>query len=504
MEERLKRRKLDALKRGVHRITGGEGIAMSTHVVGIGKAGAGVIAETLRSLEPDAPKLCALVVDIGDHDFTEVRALAAGLAPERAEVTFASLECPSREALITTLADYRDYLQLEYPRYRWNASYQPWLPDGFELPPPGGHYRRAVAKALYGASYYAKPRAMEAALRRFAASVDALSGQAMVAIVFGLGGGTGSGIAPDLARHLSNRIFGRRVLVAGIGIAPCDGDLREHTGGSLFALLNELDALGDEGKNHGVVMACGELFRNPFTAGFILVPQDQAWAATHDLVATQRRGNEEIASLLTGQGGKSVWEVLRLLNWVAAPSTQHSAARTPWGPRWIHTLAYADVKGAITAGEELPERLGLMPSYVPEFIEIRTSGASEPGVAEVASAIELAFTPDAPVSVVGGGRSGSVQFILPCSAKTNLRSFGDWRTAYRRGTPDEKLLDHALLLDQGVLLSEPSTRLEGMAGASLWGGDSWVAVRLADLTGEEPPPPPPQALPGMQQVRPVM
>ncbi len=504
MEDRLKRRKLDALKRGVHRISGGEALAMSTHVVGIGKAGAGVVAETLRSLEPGAPKLCALVVDIGDDDLADLRSLAAGLLPERAEVTFASLDVPSREALLATLGDYPEYLKLEYPSYHLNSAYRPWLPNSFELPAAGGHYRRAVAKAVYGASYYAKPRAMEKALRRFAASVDAVSGQAMVAIVFGLGGGTGSGIAPDLARHLSNRIFGRRVLVAGIGIAPCDGDLREHTGGPMFALLNELDTMGDEEKNRGVVVACGELFRNPFTAGFIMVPQDQAWEATHDLAATQRRGNQEIASLLTAQGGKSVWELLRLLNWVAAPSTQHSAARTPWGPRWIHTLGYVDVAGGISAGEDLPEKLGLLPGYVPEFIELRTSNVDDAGVAETARAIEQAFSPDAPASVVGGGRPGSMQLILPCSAKTNLRGFGDWRTAYRRETMDDKLLDHALLLDQGVLLSEPSTRLEGMAGASLWGGDSWIAVGLLDLMGEEPPQPPPQALPGVQQLRAVM
>ena len=29
------------------------------------------------------------------------------------------------------------------------------------------------------------------------------------------------------------------------------------------------------------------------------------------------------------------------------------------------------------------------------------------------------------------------------------------------------MLDHSMLLEQGVLLSEPSTRLEGMAGESL-------------------------------------
>ncbi len=66
MEERLKRRKLDALKRGVHRATGGEALPVATHVVGIGKAGAGAIVEMLRRLKPGAPKFTALAVDIGD------------------------------------------------------------------------------------------------------------------------------------------------------------------------------------------------------------------------------------------------------------------------------------------------------------------------------------------------------------------------------------------------------------------------------------------------------
>ena len=34
------------------------------------------------------------------------------------------------------------------------------------------------------------------------------------------------------------------------------------------------------------------------------------------------------------------------------------------------------------------------------------------------------------------------------------------------------------------MLSEPSTQLDGMAGASLFGGSGWVAVPLAALRGE--------------------
>jgi hypothetical protein len=41
-----------------------------------------------------------------------------------------------------------------------------------------------------------------------------------------------------------------------------------------------------------------------------------------------------------------------------------------------------------------------------------------------------------------------------------------------------------LLLDQGIMLCEPSTQLDGMAGASLGGGNSWIAVPLSDIRGQ--------------------
>ena len=56
------------------------------------------------------------------------------------------------------------------------------------------------------------------------------------------------------------------------------------------------------------------------------------------------------------------------------------------------------------------------------------------------------------------------------------------------GTTEAKLLlDHALLLEQGVLLCEPSTRIDGMAGAGIGASQQWVAVPLAELRGELPP-----------------
>jgi hypothetical protein len=486
MEDRLKRRKLDALKRGVHRIGADKSVPMSTHVIGIGKSGAEAIGEILRTREVGSPRITALAIDIGDQNLGPLRKLAEDISADQAKITIVSLDVPGRDDLLATLGQYGDFLRLEYPQYKWRE--QPsWLDAGTSLPAAGNHFPRAVAKAIYGHAYYSAPRSLERALRAFAAGVDAERSQAAVAIIFGLGGGTGSGIAVDLARHLSNRLFGRRVLVAGIGIAPCAGDAPEHSGGSLFPVFNELDVLSDEAKNRGVTISCGELFRNPFTAGFILVPQQHIFSKTGDLAATHRWIDEQIATLIGGPGGSNLWELLRLLNWVAAPSTQHSAARTPWGAQWIHMLGSVDVtEPAAMATENLPARLGLLPEYHPEFIEIRTP-AADGAAAELAAAVQAVFRPDVPPQVVHGNRDGAAQFILPRIGKHDLALFHAARTAYQGQSPDQRRLGHALLLEQGVLLCEPSTKLDGMAGASLSDGEAWIAVPLTDVWGEALP-----------------
>lgn len=475
MEERLKRRKLDALKRGVHRVTGGESLPLTTHVVGIGKAGASVIAQILRDLEPDAPKLSALAVDIGDQDLQELRALSDSIPKDRADVTILCLDVPDHGDLFDALENYGSFLRLEYPSSRWAATTQPWLERSIVLPDAGQHFDRAIAKAIYGYAYYAASRPAEKVLRAFAEGIDANHSQAVVAIVFGMGGGTGSGIAVDLARHLSNGLFGRRVLVAGIGIAPCDGD---KAGAELFSVISELDVLGDENKNKGVVMSCGDMFRNPFTAGFIMVPQNHIWRATQDLAETNRRASQEISSLFTIKGGTNLWEVLRLLNWVAAPSTQHSAARTPWGQRWIHMLGFTD-----TIRPGLRRDLGLLPAYIPEFIEARAVASEADAVVD---GLRRAFTPEVPSVAVEGGRTGSIQFILPRISKSDLDMFFQSLAAFEAADEKQRLLSSSLLLDQGIVLTEPSTRMEGMTGASVNGSVSWIAVPFTDIRGNWP------------------
>jgi hypothetical protein len=490
-DEKLTRRKLDALKRGIHRITDAETTPFSVHVLGVGKAGADIVAQILKDKTAnsagDESGFTALAVDIGDEHLAQVRDLASKLPDKTAQVETLALEMPDRSNLFNTLRRMREFLKLEYPRYYWNPNYEPWLPSKISLPEPGGHCARAVAKAIYAKSYYDDSREMRKALRRFADGVDNAPGQSVVAVVFGLGGGTGSGMTVDLARHLSSVAFGRRVLVVGIGIAPCDGDDEMHKGSHLFPALNELDCMGDESKNEGVVAVWGDLYRNPFTSGVIVVPQKAVWDSTQDLAATHQRIDREVSSFLTRNNGKAFWETLRLLNWVGAPPTQHAAARTPYGRQWAHVLGFADIKDGVIATKEMAARLGIRASYKPEFIEVRAANPDDAETIKVAETLGKAFSPDADpaITLSPGADPDSVQFILPCISKTDFELFYDARDQYDTQDWEEKLCDHAWLLDLGVLLCEPAIRFNGMAGECLWGCACWVVVPYDQIRGPE-------------------
>ena len=502
-QAKLQQRKLDALRRGVHRIADAESLPYGVHVIGVGGAGAKVIEQMLRDAPDDllgtkGSRLTALAIDIGDDAGTlaDVQALASKFSADRAHIETLQLALPDAAGLTRTFQHYRGFLELEYPMLQGNTEFRPWLDAALPIPAAGEPVPRALAKAVYGEAYYngsgsgngaGGDRPIAQALRRFAASTNATQGDAVVCIVFGLGGGTGSGIALDLARHLSNGRFGRRVLVTGIGIAPCEGDVAAHRGGQVFPALNELDCLCDEAQNRGVVQACGELYKNPFTAGFLLVPQQPTFAQTRSLAQTHLRIDQEIAALLTRRHGANLWEVLRLLNWVAAPSTQHSAARTPWGAQWLHVLGFGDATGVPNvAAPELVRQLGLLDGYAPEFIEMRAADAdvgAGKAAAEWAISLDAALRPESPSQVAGGGAAGSIQFVLPRVGKADLSLFFEARDAYALLTPAERVLGHALLLERGVVLCEPSTRIEGMAGASLSGDGAWVAVPLDAMQG---------------------
>jgi len=484
-EAKLQQRKLDALRRGIHRIPESSLHPFGIHLIAVGEAGARVVQSFLNDapadlLEPPGSRLTVLAVDIGDDRLNDISESAARFPDDRSQIVTVPLELPTMGQLQASIARYIDFLKLEYPLYHPNPDSAAWLPPDAPLRDADGSIHRAVAKAVYGRAFYDGDRPMLKALKRFASSVEASGGDSLVAIVFGLGESVGSGIALDLARHLSSGIFGHRILVTGMGIAPHASDSAAARGGRLHAVFSELDILCYETKNKGVTPSCGDLFKNPFTAGFIVAPQPADMEPDKARETVER----QMSSLFAERRGANLWEALRLLNWVAAPSTQHSAARTPWGSRWIHMFGFGS-DAACPTQQDLRGALGLLSDYQPEFLELRTAATTNDRAAATwADALNTAFSPEVPTHRIDGGAPGTVQYVLPRVALKDLSVFHEALAGYDAEPAEQRHLHHALLLEHGLLLCEPSTVIEGMAGGTIGQGKQWIAVPLHQLRGE--------------------
>ena len=78
--------------------------------------------------------------------------------------------------------------------------------------------------------------------------------------------------------------------------------------------------------------------------------------------------------------------------------------------------------------------------------------------------------------------------ILPGVAKTDLEAFWSSQKVYDKLSWEDKLNEHAWLVDIGPMLSEPAIRFEGMAGECIWGCACWVVVPYDQLRGDVLPP----------------
>lgn len=191
----------------------------------------------------------------------------------------------------------------------------------------------------------------------------------------------------------------------------------------------------DQEKNNGVLQVWGDLYRNPFTAGFIIVPKQLAWESTKNLEETHQWVDREIVSFLTRNKATDLWETLRLLNWVGVPPTQHSAARTQYGVQWAHVLGYADLEDKVSSFI-LRSQLGMRDSYKADYLELCLAvpeGAQlDSGVANLSEKLNEVFNPTVPPTVVRtqGKAKASVQFVLPKATKMDLVAFHNARNSY--------------------------------------------------------------------------
>ena len=206
------------------------------HVVGIGRSGAGYVDGLLRTgeledilMNPEA-RVAALVVDVGDQDLSRAEGYA--------------------DALKTRLEE------LGVPP--GNFHFQSVSLGGAEA---GSHLSRAAAREIYNGDYNDETGSMNAALNDFAEHIGQTELPSRIMVCFNLAGGTGSGMAVDLASHLANDKLGGSGTIIGVGQLPHSGDGDVPT--TLQENLQELDGLAGDA--------------NPFNGGFFVANTEHSW-----------------------------------------------------------------------------------------------------------------------------------------------------------------------------------------------------------------------------------
>ncbi len=503
----------------------------STHIVGVGKSGADFIHAILRtgsiedSLEDPRSRFTALAIDIGEQDILRTmdhyndflqRLTERGIPTDRVQLRTVALPVPERNELFATLQRYREFLKREYPRYYWNPNFDPWIPADIQMPKAGESFPRGLAKAIYGKAYY-DDKILDKELTDFADSVRESYLPPLVYLAFSFAGGTGSGMVVDLARHLANVKLGRGIPVCGLGFLPCEGDPEEKRGANLYPALNEIDLMVDENKNKGVTAVWGDLYANPFTGGFMMVPLQPAWerlsyyASTakagtpHKMKVTTKFVDDCLARFITADEGRVFFKSMRPLGLMAAPHEfvpRNEKCFTVFSAnKFLHpAVAVLPGEGAGLFRSEISKWVDKMPDLIPlkqgfhtDYMECHVSAPRGIWTQQLDAQLGEKMT-----RYVDGGAdnigiyheemfdvlTSFADVVVPGVSKTDLSFFTDIRDKYEKIEDDtQKLLMHSFLLDVGVLVSEPSIRFEGQAGECIWGCACWIAVPYDVVTG---------------------
>ena len=511
------------------------------HVVGLGRTGAAYVEALLRTGEVEdhladpRATFAALVVDIGDQDMGLAQDYAAsfvkrlesrGIPSDRFLFQAVPLPVPSKDDFFEGMNRTREFLKIEYPRYYWNPNFESYVPKKYDMPEAGGHFPRAVSKAIYANAYYAGERPMDKALRAFVDHVEKAALPSLVTVCFSLAGGTGSGMVMDMARHLSNVKFGRRIPVIGVGQLPNSGDPEMYqNSASLYTTLNELDCMLDDAKNAGVTAVWGDLYRSPFTGGFFVVNPEHSWQRLTAYTTTgeahiRQHAKEMVTNRFVADSfmrfavvdnGRDLFRALRPSGLTGAPHETVSSKARSWTLFDVAKLTHPGVQ--VLPGEApskwddvisqwigfTPKYSGLKDGFKTDYAEVTVYGSRNMGHTNMSKSFEEMIKKNYLLDDESSLQLSTHEFfdtltayanvILPGLAKTDLTAFWASQANYDKLSWEERLIEHAWLIDLGPMLSEPAIRFEGMAGECFWGCACWVVVSYDELRGTVLPPP---------------
>lgn len=287
------------------------------YFVGIGGVGCWVIEEFLSMVlenlfDKFGLRFIVFVIDVGDDDFFKVCIFVIRFLEECIQVEMVVFDMVLLEELQEVVGKYVDFFKFEYFMYYLNFGLILWLFLGKLIWVEDGLMIWVGLKVLYGQVYYDVDRLMQKVLKWFVVSVEKIGGNLIVCIVFGLVGGIGSGIVMDLVCYFFLVQFGCWVFVMGFGIVLYFDEVIFDKLMWLYVVFFELDVFCDEIKNVGIMFLCGDLFKNLFIVGFMIIFQ----FVNVSVLEVWEEVSKWFVKFIFECCGVNVWEVFRLFNWV--------------------------------------------------------------------------------------------------------------------------------------------------------------------------------------------
>ncbi len=488
-------------------------IAPCMHVIGIGRTGAVYVESLLRTGEAEdllvgeGATFSALVIDIGDddmslaqdygHAFTK-RLESRGIPTDRYLFQSVPLPVPSQEGLIASLKTACDTLKKGTPALE-KAKLDPYLPKTFTMPKAGEHFPRAIAKAIYADAYYSGSQPLQVALTKFAEQVKKAKLPSVVMVCFSLAGGTGTGMVVDLARHLSQLGLGDQVQIVGVGQLPHTGDPATYKdSAALYTALNDLDCMLDDEKNAAIVAKYGEAFKSPFNGGFFVVNPEQSWQRLTAYTTTgEARIRQAIKEMVTNRfvgdsfmrwcvasGGKDLVRVLKPAKEGGGSTKMTGASSRNWTLFDVAKLTHPGVQ--VLPGEApskwgavisqwigfTPKYDGLKDGFKTDYAHVAMYGSRNMGHEDMLedfkgmmkSTYLLDDKTDLPITMTEffDVLTAYANVVLLGVAKTDLEAFWTSQKTFDQLSGEEKLKEHAFLIDVGPMLSDPKAKFDGL------------------------------------------
>jgi len=316
----------------------------SVHLVGLGGTGTNVIQalvesdRLLRLLSSEDFGIACLAIDVADADLanlqgsykrTVAKLEAKGVSVDRLWVRGLNMKFNTPEALFEFMNKFNTYLLKDGIVVN---NYKPWIQSTMTIPPlAGGVGRmRALSKAVYNLNYYHYSE-MNSAISVFKDKVLTSKNQPIVVLNFGLGGGTGSGMVFDFARHLRAKL-GSSVPLVGLVILPSSADDLLARGPAPYTALMEAELMSNRILNEKAAKKYGAAYQNPFTALFFL-PLDPVYNNRNSLVTAKKELDEAVIDILG-----------MLMRFDLADLLSRVGTNNDFGPNWAHTVAYLRIR----------------------------------------------------------------------------------------------------------------------------------------------------------------